>query len=168
MGGTLSKTAAPGVKISKGEFAKSGPGMENKVQSLKEEIEQLEATKADVMEVVAKKQKEHKDLEKEIESLKTKKVTMPSKAELETGTAKTTGKAMTKEEKEKSEEDLLFDKLLGASSKKPSAKKKEELELTQRIVAKRREEIALSGTIETRRKELMKLEQQIGKLKKEK
>lgn len=164
VGNTLSKTAAV-AKISKREFAKSGPGLQNKVALLKEEIEQLETSKADVMEVVAKKQKEQKDLEKEIELLKTKKVTMPSKAEVET--AKTAEKPMTKEEKEKSEEDILFDKLLGGSSKKTSAKKKEELELTQRIVAKRREEIALSGTIETRRKELMKLEQQIDKLKKE-
>jgi hypothetical protein len=164
-GNVLSKTG-PVARVSKGEFAKSGPGLENKVQSLKEEIEQLETTKADVMEVVAKKQKEQKDLETEIESLKTKKVTMPSQAEVET--AETAEKALTKEEKEKSEEDLLFDKLLGGSNKKKSAKKKEELELTQRIVAKRREEIALSGTIETRRKELMKLEQQIEKLKKEK
>ena len=112
------------------------------------------------MEEVAKKQKTQKDLEKEIEALKTKKVTMPTKAELET--AATATKAETKEEKEKSEEELLFDKLLGTDSK-TSAKKKEELELTQRIVAKRREEIALSGKIESRRKELLKLEQDIQK-----
>lgn len=169
-GNILSKTVV--ATISKGEFAKSGPGLQNKIGVLKEEIERLETTKANVMEDVAKKQKEQKDLEKEIETLKTKKVTMPSKAELETvaaaaTAAKTAEKPMTKEEKEKSEEDLLFDKLLGGSSK-TSAKKKEELELTQRIVAKRREEIALSGTIESRRKELMKLEQQIDKFKKQK
>ncbi|MBN1695518.1 hypothetical protein JW879_08980 [candidate division WOR-3 bacterium] len=148
-------------KMPKGAFAKSGPGLQNKIQQLKEEIEQLETTKANVMEEVAKKQKTQKDLEKEIEALKTKKVTMPTEAELETPA--TAAKAQTKEEKEKTEEELLFDKLLGTDSK-TSAKKKEELELTQRIVAKRREEIALSGKIESRRKELLKLEQDIQKL----
>ena len=53
------------------------------MQLLKEEIEKLESTKANVMEEVAKKQKIQKDLEKEIELLKTKKVTMPAKAEVE-------------------------------------------------------------------------------------
>jgi hypothetical protein len=154
-GSVLSKPVAGG-KIKKGAFAKSAPGLQNKIQLLKEEIEKLETTKADVMEEVAKKQKTQKDLEKEIELLKTKKVTMPTEAEL------ATAKAKAKAEKEKSEEELLFDKLLGKSSK-TSAQKKEELELTQRIVAKRREEIALSGKIEARRKELLKLEQDIQK-----
>jgi hypothetical protein len=154
----LSKPVAGG-KIKKGAFAKSAPGLQNKIQLLKEEIEKLETTKADVMEEVAKKQKTQKDLEKEIELLKTKKVTMPTEAEIATAE---TAKAKAKAEKEKSEEELLFDKLLGKSSK-TSAQKKEELELTQRIVAKRREEIALSGKIEARRKELLKLEQDIQK-----
>jgi hypothetical protein len=159
-GNVLSKPIS-GEKMPKGAFAKSSPGLQNKIQLLKEEIEQLETTKANVMEEVAKKQKTQKDLEKEIEALKTKKVTMPTEADIATAAATTT-KAETKEEKERTEEELLFDKLLGTDSK-TSAKKKEELELTQRIVAKRREEIALSGKIESRRKELLKLEQDIQK-----
>jgi len=159
--GTVLSKPVSGEKMPKGAFAKSSPGLQNKIQQLKEEIEQLETTKASVMEEVAKKQKTQKDLEKEIEALKTKKVTMPTEAEIESAAAAT--KAETKEEKERSEEELLFDKLLGTDSK-TSAKKKEELELTQRIVAKRREEIALSGKVEARRKELLKLEQDIQKL----
>lgn len=162
--GTVLSKPVSGEKMSKGGFAKSSPGLQNKIQQLKEEIEQLETTKANVMEEVAKKQKTQKDLEKEIEALKTKKVTMPTEAEMKTAAAATTAETTAAEE-EKSEEELLFDKLLGGSSK-TSAKKKEELELTQRIVAKRREEIALSGKIEARRKELLKLEQDIQKMQK--
>jgi len=154
VGSVLSKTG-PEAVTKKGAFAKSGPGLQNKIQVLKEEIEQLETTKANVMEDVAKKQKTQKDLKKEIELLKSKKESIPAQAT-----------TTTAEKEDKSEEALLFDKLLGADSK-TSAQKKEELELTQRIVAKRREEIALSGTIETRRKELMKLEQEIEKLEKQ-
>ncbi len=166
-GGVLTKTGV-GAGISKAAFAKSGPGLQNKIQVLKEEIEQLETTKASVMEEVAKKQKTQKDIEKEIELLKSEKESIPAQpataaAPAATATA-TTAEAAKKEDK--SEEALLFDKLLGEDSGK-SAKKKEELELTQRIVAKRREEIALSGKIETRRKELLKLEQDIENLKKE-
>ncbi len=161
LGSILSKPAR-GSRVKAESLEGGSPEFQNKIQLLKEEIKQLETTKENVMEEVAKKQKEQKDLEKEIELLKTKKITMPSKAELEIAEAVTT--VETKEEEERSEEDLLFDKLLGESSKK-GAKKKEELELTQRIVAKRREEITLSGKVETRRKELMKLEQQIEKLK---
>jgi hypothetical protein len=156
VGTALSKPgAAVAATIEKGAFKKSSPELQNKIQLLKEEVEKLETTKENVMEEVAKKQKIQKDLEKEIELLKNKKETIPAQAEVATE---------VKEKEEKTEEALLFDKLLGEDSEE-SAKKKEELELTQRIVAKRREEIALSGKIETRRKELMKLEQEIEKLK---
>ena len=157
LGNILSKSAG-GTQV-KAAVGKGSPELQGKAKTLKEEIERLEETKETVMEVVAKKQKEQKDLEKEIESLKTKKLTMPTQTE-ELEIAETT--APVKDER--SEEDILFDKLLGGSSKK-SAKKKEELDLTQRIVAKRREEIDLSGKVEARRKELLKLEQDIKNLK---
>jgi hypothetical protein len=159
LGSILTKSATAGTTVVKESSVAGGsPELQSKVKTLKEEIERLEATKESVIEVVANKQKEQKNLEKEIESLATKKLTMPSQTE-ELEIAET--KAPAKDER--SEEDILFDKLLGGSTKK-TAKKKEELELTQRIVAKRREEIDLSGKIETRRKELLKLEQDIKKL----
>jgi len=161
--GSILVKSAPAGKIPKGDFGKSGPGLENKIQVLKEEIENLEKTKADVMEEVAKKQKVQKDLEEEIKNLTEQKENVS--AELATATAvKPEESIETMKEEEKSEEDILFDRLLGEDSKSDS-KKKEELELTQRIVAKRREEIALSGKIEAKRKELLKLEQDIEKHK---
>lgn len=161
-GNTLSR-AGPAAKMSKASFKKSSPGLQNKIQQLKEEVEKLESTKDEVMEEVAKKQKVKKDLENEIEQLKTQKESIPAEAAVATEVKE--GEAV--KEEEKSEEELLFDNLLGNGGK-GSAQKKEELELTQRIVAKRREEIALSGKIETRRKELMKLEENIEKLKNQK
>jgi len=170
--GSVLIKSAPAGKAPKGVSGKSSPELQNKIQVLKEEIENLERTKADVMEEVAKKQKVHKDLEEEVKNLTEQKENIS--AEVETATAaaaEAAAKTPTPEEvtevsekEEKSEEDLLFDKLLGEDSKSDT-KKKEELELTQRIVAKRREEIALSGKIEARRKELLKLEQDIEKFK---
>jgi hypothetical protein len=154
LGGVLSKAApVAGGKIVK---AKGIPGLENKIQALKEEIENLETTKAEVMEEVAKKQKVQKDLENEIELLSKKKETVSTEATFETETEEI--------EEEKTEESLLFDDLLGEKGK-TNAKKKEELEITQRIVAKRREEIDLSGKVESRRKELLELERKIENLK---
>ena len=168
--GSILVKSAPAGKVPKGASGKSSPGLENKVQVLKEEIENLERTKTDVIEEVAKKQKVQKDLEEEIKNLTEQKENIS--AEVETATAAAAAAATTTPEgateavveEEKSEEDLLFDRLLGEDGKS-DAKKKEELELTQRIVAKRREEIALSGKIEARRKELLKLEQDIEKQK---
>jgi hypothetical protein len=166
--GSVLIKSAPAGKAPKGVSGKSSPELQNKIQVLKEEIENLERTKADVMEEVAKKQKVHKDLEEEIKNLTEQKENIS--AEVETATAAAaatpTPEEVTgvSEKEEKSEEDLLFDRLLGEDSKSDT-KKKEELELTQRIVAKRREEIALSGKIEARRKELLKLEQDIEKFK---
>jgi len=91
----------------------------------------------------------------EIEVLEKKKESIP--AEVVAGMGPLAGE-------EESEESLLFDDLLGENSKK-NAQKKEEIELTQRIVSKRREEIDLSGKIESRRRELLELEQKIEKLK---
>jgi hypothetical protein len=156
-GGVLSKSApAQGAKLKKGALGKGTPGLENKIQSLKEEIEDLENTKAQVMEEVAKKQKVQKDLENEIGLLEKKKEAIPVQVAVEGGVEET--------EEEGSEESLIFDDLLGEKSKK-SAQKKEELEVTQRIVAKRREEIDLSGKVEARRKELLELERKIDNLK---
>jgi hypothetical protein len=155
-GGVLSKSAP--VAVRKGKRGKGTPALENKIQALKEEIEELETTKADVMEEVAKKQKEQKDLESEIGLLETRKETVSTQAAVETKTDE------VKAAEEKSEESLLFDDLLGEKGKE-SAKKKEELQITQRIVAKRREEIDLSGKVESRRKELLELERKIEKLK---
>jgi hypothetical protein len=158
LGSIFSKSSGGTTVVTESAGAEVSPELQGKVKNLKDEIKNLEETKESVMEVVAKKQKEQKDLEKEIESLQTKKLTMPSQAELEVADTKAPAKD------ERSEEDILFDKLLGGSTKK-SAKKKEEIELTQRIVAKRREEIDLSSKIETRRKELLKLEQDIKNIK---
>jgi hypothetical protein len=157
LAGSILIKSGPAGKTQKGDFNKSGPGLQNKIQVLKEEIENLEQTKADVIEEVAKKQKVQKDLEEEIKNLTEQKENISFEAE-------TAAPITTASEEEKSEEDILFDKLLGEDSK-GDAQKKEELELTQRIVAKRREEIALSGKIEARRKELLKLEQDIEKHK---
>ncbi len=154
VGGVLSKGSGGGTTVVKKVSAKGTPELENKIQQLKEEIEQLEVTKADVMETVAKKQKIQKDLSMEIEALEKKKESIP--AEAAAGMGPLAGE-------EESEESLLFDDLLGEKSK-TIAQKKEELELTQRIVAKRREEIDLSGKIESRRRELLDLEQKIEKL----
>ena len=174
LAGSVLIKSAPAVKAKRGVSGKSSPELQNKIQILKEEIENLERTKADVMEEVAKKQKVQKDLEEEIKNLTEKKENIS--AEIETATAAaaeaaeaaaatpTPEETEVSEEEEKSEEDLLFDRLLGEDGKSDT-KKKEELELTQRIVAKRREEIALSGKIEARRKELLKLEQDIEKFK---
>jgi len=172
------------------------PGLENQIEQLKEEINRLEETKADVTETVAKEQKTQKDLEKEIALLEEKKGNVSTGAtadvteevaekqkmkedlekeiellkqkkeniseELEAGKKAAATAGATAEDE--SEEELLFNNLLGESSK-TSAQKKEEIELTQRIVAKRREEIDLSGKIESRRKELLNLQQKIEKLK---
>jgi len=177
---------------------KATPELENKIQQLKEEINRLEETKADVTETVAKEQKTQKDLEKEIKLLEEKKGNI-SAAPAGDITEEVAEKQKTKEnleeeiellkqEKEniskeieagkeaaatagttaedESEEELLFNNLLGESSK-TSAQRKEEIELTQRIVAKRREEIDLSSKVESRRKELLELQQNIEKLKEE-
>jgi hypothetical protein len=167
--GSILLKSVPAGKTTKGDLSKGSPELQNKIQVLKEEIENLEKTKTDVIEEVAKKQKVQKDLEEEIKNLTEQKENIS--AEVETATATAAAAAATPEgateavaEEEKSEEDLLFDRLLGEDGKS-DAKKKEELELTQRIVAKRREEIALSGKIEARRKELLKLEQDIEKQK---
>jgi len=154
VGGVLSKGGGGGTTVVKKVSAKGTPGLENKIQQLKEEIEQLEETKANVMEVVAKKQKTQKDISMEIEALEKKKESIP--AEVAVGMGPLAGE-------EESEESLLFDDLLGEKGK-TNAQKKEELELTQRIVAKRREEIDISGKIESRRRELLDLEQKIEKL----
>lgn len=152
----LSKGAGSGIKvIKKAGASKSTPGLENKVQQLEEEIQELEQTKAEVTELVANQQKIQKDLEKEIESLQKEKEIIPKEAPA--GMGPLAGG-------EESEEALLFENLLGEKGK-TSAEKKQELELTQRIVAKRREEIELSSKIETRRRELLELEQKIEKLK---
>ncbi|MEJ2356288.1 MAG: hypothetical protein P8Y62_10415, partial [candidate division WOR-3 bacterium] len=149
--GSVLIKSAPAGKAPKGVSGKSSPELQNKIQVLKEEIENLERTKADVMEEVAKKQKVHKDLEEEIKNLTEQKENIS--AEVETATeaaaAKPTPEVVTgvSEKEEKSEEDLLFDRILG-EYRKIDTKKKEELDLTKRIVSKRREEIALWGKIE--------------------
>ncbi len=156
VGSILSKPISAG-KIDKKASGKSSPELQNKIQLLKEEIEKLKETKEGVIEDIAKKQKVQKDLEEEIKNLTEKKESISAEAETVMAT-------MPAETEKKSEEDILFDKLLGENSKS-DVQKKEELELTQRIVAKRREEIALSGKIEAKRKELLKLEQDIEKFK---
>lgn len=197
-GAVLTKGAVSQGTVAR-KTTKLTPELENQIQQLKEEINRLEETKADVTEAVAKEQKKQKDLENEIKLLEGKKGEIPAgsaeglteeiiekqktkenlQAEIEQlkeekeGIAKelevskeaavaAAAEAATKEEE--SEEELLFDNLLGEDSK-TSAKKKEEIELTQRIVAKRREEIDLSSKIESRRKELLELQQKIEKLK---
>ncbi len=162
----LSKGAGSGTTVIKKVVSgKTSPGLQNKIQQLEEEIRDLEQTKADVMEEVAKRQKTQKDLEKtqkdleeEIGALQSKKENIPKeKEEVPAGMGPLSGGG-------ESEESLLFDDLLGEKGK-TSAQKKEELELTQRIVSKRREEIDLSSKIETRRRELLELQQKIEKLK---
>ncbi|MEJ2567606.1 MAG: hypothetical protein P8Z50_01810, partial [candidate division WOR-3 bacterium] len=83
--GSILIKSAPAGKIPKGVSGKSSPELQNKIQVLKEEIENLEKTKADVIEEVAKKQKVQKDLEKEIKNLTEQKENIS--AEVETATA---------------------------------------------------------------------------------
>jgi hypothetical protein len=143
---------------------KTQKDLEKEIKRMEEAKESVATVSAeDLTEEVAEKQKIKEEFEKEIESLKQEKENIAKEIEASKEAAvAAAAEASTK--KDESEEDLLFDNLLGGSDK-TSAQKKEELELTQRIVAKRREEIELSTKIESRRKELRELEQKIEKLK---
>ncbi|MEO0294015.1 MAG: hypothetical protein ABIN61_07335 [candidate division WOR-3 bacterium] len=154
-GSLLSRSAEVVSSAQKSTVFKMSPDLQNKIQALKEEIEELEVKKVELTEEVAKKQKVQKDLEKEIELLEEKKKNISIPTEVEEASL----------EEVSEEEELLFDRLLGETKKK-EAQKQEELELTQRIVAKRREEIDLSSRIEAKRKELLELQRKIDNLKK--
>lgn len=120
--------------------------LEEEVEELEEEKNRLSSDKEKLVSEIAKKQKEKKDLENEIEALKTTREEVEERVE------------------EKTEEEVLFNNLMDEGSGE-SEKSKEELELTQRIVAKRREEISLSARIEAKRKELIELERKIDEAK---
>ena len=143
---------------------KTQKDLEKEIKRLEEAKESVSTVSAeDLTEEVAEKQKIKEEFEREIESLKQEKENIAKEIE-SSKEAAVAAAAEASTKKDESEEDLLFDNLLGGGDK-TSAQKKEELELTQRIVAKRREEIELSTKIESRRKELRELEQKIEKLK---
>lgn len=168
LAGSLLGKSSSKVTVSKETTEKEGLSpeeidrLETQRDYLKEEIKELEKEDEKVTEEIARKQKMKKDLESEIELLEEKKETALAEAEQEARELEEESEEI--QEEEQPEEVLLFEDLLGEKSKE-KAEKKEELELTQRIVAKRREEIALSGKVEAKRKELMELEKKIGKLK---
>jgi len=118
-----------------------------KIDGFRRDMEKLKDEREKLVSEIAKKQKIRKDLENEIGSLQEAKEFMPE--EMAEGTVATEGE----------EEKLLFDNLFKEES--TPDRSREELELTQRIVAKRREEIALSSRVEAKRKEVIELQRQI-------
>jgi hypothetical protein len=150
IGGFVAKPSTlPGVKkITKVSIQKRSA----KLDELERDMERLRLEREKLVSDIAERQKEKKELESEIETVakahESKEYLPEETAE---GTASTT---------ETTEEKLLFEKLFEDEGT-PAEKSKEEIDLTQRIVAKRREEIAITAKVEARRKELIELQKNI-------
>jgi hypothetical protein len=150
IGGFVARpSTVPGVKrIAKASIQKRSA----KLDELERDMERLRIEREKLVSDIAERQKERKELETEMKTLakaQESKDYLPE--EIAEGTASTS---------EIAEEKLLFEKLFEDEGT-PAEKSKEEVELTQRIVAKRREEIAISAKVEARRKELIELQKNI-------
>lgn len=150
IGGFVSRPSTiPGVKrITKASVQKKSA----KLDELERDMERLKYEREKLVSDIAERQKEKKELKSKIETIAKahgSKEYLPE--DVAEGTASTS---------EIAEEKLLFEKLFEDEGT-PAEKSKEEVELTQRIVAKRREEIAISAKVEARRKELIELQKNI-------
>uniref|UniRef100_A0A7C4Y4R1 Single cache domain-containing protein n=1 Tax=candidate division WOR-3 bacterium TaxID=2052148 RepID=A0A7C4Y4R1_UNCW3 len=134
--------------------------IEKEIITKKKELENINAEFSNISE----KRKEIENLKSELASLEVK--LEDKRSELEN--LEKNIKEMKEKVPVENEEEALLGNLIGNNiDARLEEKKKQEVELTQRIVAKRREEITISARIEAKKKELMELEKKIESLKKQ-
>ncbi len=163
----------PELKEEEAQLSQKIAQKREEVFSLTKELEEKRKEEEQVSKRVDTKKKEEeqlpgqaKELEEKVGGLKEE----VSKATEELAAVNQRVKAM-KDEEEKVKEKLAAaasaSKVKPTSPEKIESKKREELELIQRIVGKRREEIAITQRIEAKRKEGVDLARQIEALKKQ-
>jgi hypothetical protein len=178
--------AVPPAEITK--LKKENSQLEATIGTMKKEIEELSKKKAaspkdeaKFSESIANLRQEETKLAQNIDNMKAQLVKLEQQKEtMAAQPAGADAKEFTKklEEKENEIDNLKtqIENLRAQAERKEAAEKapaadveelkKEELELTQRIVKKRREEIILSQRVEAKRKEELALERKIEALKK--
>lgn len=134
--------------------AEEGVALSEERLEIEEELEKLKTSRDDLISEIAEKQKLGSELDKEIGERQILKGDLDEQVQ-----------AAEKIGVQKEEEEILFDSLLKEDKAGSAEQGREELELTQRIVAKRREEIALSARVEAKRKELIELERKADESK---
>ena len=134
--------------------AEEGVALSEERLEIEEELEKLKTSRDDLISEIAEKQKLGSELDKEIGEKQILKGDLDEQVQ-----------AAEKIGVQKEEEEILFDSLLKEDKAGSAEQGREELELTQRIVAKRREEIALSARVEAKRKELIELERKADESK---
>ncbi len=174
------------------ELREEEEDLTRKIAQKREEVFSLTKDLDDKRKEVEEKRKQEEEVAKRLESRKKEEAELPAQAKnlqsqlsgLKNQVSKATEelaavnqrvKAMKEEEhklREKIEATAAAAAASASKMKAPSpakleAKKREELELIQRIVGKRREEIAISQRIEAKRKEGIDLVRQIEALKKQ-
>lgn len=182
--------AASGVEVTR--LKKENSQLEATIGTLKKKMEELSKKKAEasrdevkVAESIAKLRQEEAKIARSVDDMKAQLVQLEQQKEtMASQPSQTAGGADTKELRKKLDEreteinnlQTQIENLRAQAERKEAAEeapaadveelKKEELELTQRIVKKRREEIILSQRVEAKRKEELALERKIEALKK--
>lgn len=145
------------------DLSKKKPAGEG--QKLGEKIENLKKREEELTKIVKEKDAEIEKLHKSSESKTTPAELTEMKGEIETKN-KQINDLKNQLEELKSKKTTEAEGGETVTPEEIEGLKKEELELTQRIVKKRREEITLSQRVETKRKEELALERKIEALQK--